>query len=179
MQTRTTPLRPNRLYWVWFVPATLLIILIVPALPPPYGGDGDVLSGAVGGLWAFAFYMHSRHAENARFMKELLSDFNGRYNQLNDHLQRALWHDGPFGPEARLKFIDYFNLCAEEWLFRQAGYIYDPVWTSWENGMRRYAKDPRVAELWEREKAEGWSYYGFELPLPDQASGGGMPPSFP
>ena len=39
-----------------------------------------------------------------------------------------------------LAFIDYFNLCAEEWIFREAGYIYDRVWKSWEAGMRHTLK---------------------------------------
>jgi hypothetical protein len=61
------------------------------------------------------------------------------------------------------KIVDYFNLCAEEWLFWRAGYIYDPVWVAWENGMKQFAKDPRVKELWLRERATN-SYYGFEFP---------------
>ena len=65
---------------------------------------------------------------------------------------------------SKLAFIDYFNLCAEEWIFREAGYIYHPVWESWVNGMRQYARDLRVAELWRKENQTN-SYYGFELPV--------------
>ena len=98
-------------------------------------------------------------------MKELLTDFNNRYNELNEALQKALWLQEPFSDETKLKFIDYFNLCAEEWLFRRAGYVYDPVWEAWENGMKQYSKDFRVRELWMQERNSN-SYYGFELPVP-------------
>jgi hypothetical protein len=60
--------------------------------------------------------------------------------------------------------VDYFNLCAEEHLFHEAGYIYDPIWESWRNGMKWYGTDPRVASIWAKERATN-SYYGFELPV--------------
>ena len=61
------------------------------------------------------------------------------------------------------KLIRYFNLCAEEWLFWKAGYIYDPVWRAWENGMKQYSRDPRVVAHWQKEQKTD-SYYGFEFP---------------
>src|SRR5436190_2837771 len=48
-----------------------------------------------------------------------------------------------FNETQKLEFIDYFNLCAEEFLFQRLGYIYDEVWTSWRNGMLQYGRDPR------------------------------------
>jgi len=126
-----------------------------------------ILSG-VAGLWALGFFAHRRHADDAKFMKDLLTDFNNRYDTLNNDLQRAIWRDEPFEPETKLSFIKYFNLCAEEWLFRQTGYIYDPVWVAWENGMRQYSGDKRVRDLW-REEQKSNSYYGFELPSGEQA----------
>jgi len=125
-----------------------------------------VLFSAIAGLWALAYYLHSRHADDAKFMRELLTQFNVRYNDMNEGLQKAVWSQETFTEEAKLQFIDYFNLCAEEWLFRKAGYIYDPVWNAWENGMKQYSKDFRVRELWAEERCSN-SYYGFELPAPD------------
>ncbi len=104
-----------------------------------------------------------RHAEDAKFVKELLTDFNQRYDSLGTDLQRAMQIDGAFDVDAQLRFVKYFNLCAEEWLFWRAGYIYDPVWRAWENGMKQYAPDPRVIALWKKERATD-SYYGFEFP---------------
>ena len=155
-------LQNRRLLWLIFFAGTIVLILVLPLLPLPYRSS-EVLIAAVGGLWALAFYLHQRHAEDARFMKELLTEFNGRYDQLNAELQSALWSKEEFGKETKLKFIDYFNLCAEEWLFWKSGYIYDPVWSAWENGMKQYGKDERVRNLWLNERGSN-SYYGFEFP---------------
>jgi hypothetical protein len=162
MAFKGSPLGHRRIVWPCLVLAIVALIVALPWLPPPYQTT-QVLLTAVGSLWALAFYIHGRHAEDAKFMKQLLSEFNARYDKLNDALQTAIWHGEPFTPEKKLCFIDYFNLCAEEWLFRQGGYIYDPVWTAWENGMKQYGKDERVWELWQKERATQ-SYYGFELP---------------
>ena len=100
-------------------------------------------------------------------MKELFQYFNDRYDDKNDELQRITAEDSrdrDLTPPQKLALIDYFNLCDEESVFRDAGYIYDPVWESWENGMRQFSKDPRIAELWEEEQKTN-SYYGFKLPL--------------
>ncbi len=122
-----------------------------------------MLTSCVGGIWAIAFYLQQRHAENARFIKELMTDFNARYDRMNGELQTSLWTSAEFRNEQKLMFIDYFNLCAEEWLFWQKGYVDKFVWNAWRNGMHQYAKDPRVKKLWMEELATN-SYYGFELP---------------
>lgn len=162
MKFRNTPLIHRRTIWPWFVGATAAMIGILPRLPAPYSAD-NVLLASVGGLWALAFYLHSRHGEDARFAKELMTDFNTRYDKLNNSLQGAIWTGERFSRESKLNFIDYFNLCAEEWLFWQTGYIYEPVWDAWSWGMHQYSKDERVISLWEEER-KSKSYYGFEFP---------------
>ena len=72
-------------------------------------------------------------------------------------------YDRPFESDTKIKFIKYFNLCAEEWLFWKAGYIYDSIWKAWENGMKQYGRDARVVALWQEERVSD-SYYGFEFP---------------
>jgi len=149
--------------WIVFALLTAVTVVVVPLAPAPYSGP-EVMFAAIGGVWALAFYLQQRHAEDTRFLKELLTDCNARYNELNDRLQTAVWSNSPFEDQARLAFIDYFNLCAEEWLFWRKGYIDRVVWDAWEAGMRQYSKDPRVAELWCVE-SNTKSYYGFELPM--------------
>ncbi len=163
MKFRTNPIRHRRNVWPWFVGASVLLGVVYAIVPASYR-SGSVLLTAVGSLWALAFYLHGRHAEDAKFVKELLTDFNQRYDNLGTDLQRAMWTDGSsFEADDKLKFIKYFNLCAEEWLFWRAGYIYDPVWKAWENGMKQYTHDARVIALWQEERATD-SYYGFEFP---------------
>jgi hypothetical protein len=157
----TRPVRDRRIIWFWCIGAAT-VILIVYLIVPPEHRSTSVLLTVVGGLGALAFYFHRRHAEDARFAKELLTEFNDRYDKLGSDLQFAIWRGGDFEKETQLQFIRYFNLCAEEWLFWRAGYIYDPVWEAWKKGMKQYSRDPRVVALWEQEKKTD-SYYGFEL----------------
>ena len=121
-----------------------------------------MLIAAVGGIWSLGFYLQQRHSEDARFLKELMSEFISRYNELNGPLQTAILSGEEFSKEARLKFIDYFNLCAEEHVFWKIGYIDDSIWDAWRSGMTYYGRDPRGRELWKSER--GPSYYGFDLP---------------
>jgi hypothetical protein len=162
MKFRANPIRHRRNVWPWFVGASVLLGVVYAIVPVSYRSS-SVLLTAVGSLWALAFYLHGRHAEDARFVKELLTDFNQRYDNLGTDLQRAMRIHGAFDVDAQLRFVKYFNLCAEEWLFWRSGYIYDPVWRAWENGMKQYAPDPRVIALWKKECATD-SYYGFEFP---------------
>lgn len=62
----------------------------------------------------------------------------------------------------RQVLFDYFNLCAEEYLYHKSGFIDSDVWTSWIHGMRVFAAAPRIRSLWEAELNAG-SYYGFTL----------------
>ena len=81
MKFRTNPIRHRRTLWPWFVGASVLLGAVYVIVPPSYR-SGSVLLTAVGSLWALAFYLHGRHAEDAKFVKELLTDFNQRYDNL-------------------------------------------------------------------------------------------------
>lgn len=159
---RAKPLQDRRNIWLWCLGAAALSLIFYLIVSPTYRST-SVLLTVIAGLGALAFYFHRRHAEDARVVKELLTEFNDRYDKLGSDLQFAIWRNGDFEKETELKFIRYFNLCAEEWLFWRAGYIYDPVWEAWENGMKQYGRDRRVVDLWKQEEKTD-SYYGFEFP---------------
>jgi hypothetical protein len=161
MEPKARPLRDRRIIWLASI-AGAVLILVVYLIVPPAHQNSSVLLTVVGGVGALAFYLHRRHAQEARLVKELLADFNERYDKLGTDLQFAVCRNGDFEKETELKFVRYFNLCAEEWLFWRAGYIYDPVWQAWQNGMRQYSKDKRVMSLWDAE-AKTNSYYGFDF----------------
>lgn len=162
----------RRTSWLWAVLLTVVAIYGVPKLPVEYSRP-EVLLAIVGGVWSWAFYRHKNHSDDARFFKELFTDFNARYDRINDRLASAMRNEKQFSAEEEQHFIDYFNLCGEEWLFYQAGYIYPAVWETWKKGMKQYGADARVAKLWQRER-ESESYYGFELP--DAPAVGGRNP---
>jgi hypothetical protein len=46
---------------------------------------------------------------------------------MNDRLQGAIRRPDAFTNAENDLFIDYFNLCAEEWLFWKGGYVYHAV----------------------------------------------------
>src|SRR5256885_3206788 len=154
-------LRDRRIIWISCI-AGVFLILGVYLIVPPAHQNSSVLLTIAGGLGALAFYLNRRHAEDARLAKELLKEFNERYDKLNNDLQLACWRESRFEEETKLQFIKYFNLCAEEWLFWSTGYIYEPVWRAWRNGMKQYAKDNRVMAIWD-EEAKTDSYYGFDF----------------
>ena len=58
---------------------------------------------------------------------------------------------------------NYFNLCAEEYLYYRKGFIYPEVWFAWRNGMKIFCGCPRICALWKTELQTN-SYYGFPIP---------------
>jgi hypothetical protein len=119
----------------------------------------SVLGGA-GGLTTF---LYAQHLQETRLFTELFQTFNERYNNLNRSLNAIAEAGGiEVGPETRQKLFDYFNLCAEEYLYFRAGYIDESVWQSWVRGMKVFADVPAIRNIWQLE-LEGGSYYGFSL----------------
>src|SRR5260370_17869008 len=157
------PLRDRRSVWRWGAAATIILGLVYLVTSSGYRSGRLLLVIAIGGLWALAIYLHGQHAADARLVKELLTEFNDRYDKLGTDLQFAVSTRGDFEKETELKFVRYFNLCAEELLFWRARYIYDPVLKPWENGMKQYGRDRRVVDLWKNEEKTD-SYYGFQFP---------------
>ena len=132
------------------------------------GVEGERLDVLVisSGLASFYFFHRQKLAET-RLMKELITEFNGRYGALNERLNLILEqgkkHPAPkLSPCERATLYDYFNLCAEEYLFKDLGYIDSRVWKAWDEGMQTYAEDSRICALWDQEKKG--SYYGFTFP---------------
>jgi hypothetical protein len=120
---------------------------------------------SVGGL-AYAIYsIQKQKLEELRLFKELFTDFNKRYDDLNDILNDiVLSKQTAQLTDDEIKHLnDYFNLCGEEFLFYQKGYIYPEVWTSWHNGMKIFIdNDKRIKKHWEQEKKSD-SYYRLDI----------------
>lgn len=77
----------------------------------------------VGSVWAITYFLHQHELEKNRFFLELFREFNQRYDRMNDHLQTLRGASAVLSAEDRALVIDYFNLCAEEYLFYRMGYI--------------------------------------------------------
>lgn len=160
----------NRRWYPWlFLSLSLAVIPFAYYLPSPEKQFAGLLPtfGLVGGFVAF---LYTQHLQQSRLFKELFTEFNQRYNQLNESLNaiRVRPEGSPLRDEDTNTLYDYFNLCAEEYLFFRAGYIDIDVWRSWCHGMQYFINDPEIRRLWEVELKSD-SYYGFTL---DEASQG-------
>ncbi len=124
----------------------------------------EVLYGAFGGAVSFAYFVQKQKLDETKLFRELFDQFNLRYNALNDELLLVLSGDpnASLAQKEEALLIDYFNLCAEEYLYFKRGYILPEVWQSWCNGMQQYYADPRIRRLWDSELVTN-SYYGFSI----------------
>jgi len=133
--------------------------------------------GFVGGIISYKFnknsiehFKQNEKIENDRMMKELFTEFNQRYDRLNNKLENVSnlsmkkWKS--LKSKKRLKYeavvIDFFNICAEEYHWHSEGRINGNIWASWSKGMNDIYNNSKVIQnLWEQEcKNEGYkSYY--------------------
>ena len=116
-----------------------------------------VILGLAGLFLTLIFNYHSRRMARDRMNKELFSEFNKRYDSLNEYLEEITQcckdlDDLNAYPNLRYKLNDYFNLCAEEFYWHTKDRIDKRIWLSWEEGMNRWYNDfPVIREAWEDE----------------------------
>lgn len=146
--------------WIWFLGALIvgsLIYIVLPEKP-----DGTIVVGAIGALWALTHFWHQHELEKNRFFFQLFVQYNERYDKLNNKLQAIQESTQDLTDDERKVVVDYFNLCAEEFLFYSRGYIPEDVWRAWRNGMNVFAGSSAFRESWEKERGSE-SYYGFDF----------------
>src|SRR5271156_2026924 len=78
------------------------------------GQHPELLIPAIAGFAAFVYFLYRQHLDEAKLFKELFTEFNRRYDALNDHLNTILFGplDGSLSPDERKHLFSYFNLCA-------------------------------------------------------------------
>ena len=143
---RTTFSLRRRNYYPWLFLAMIVtgygaIFLFVTAKFSP-----EFLLSITGAIAALVHFWYSQHNQNTDRFIGLFRNFNARYDDLNDKLNALLSRSGVLllsGEDKQLLY-DYFNLCAEEYLFFKSGYIDTEVWRSWLQGMRYFASNPEV-----------------------------------
>ena len=162
-----TPFRLGRRQsYPWWFAASATIAASVFYLLPPVKQTPELLLSLLGAIAAFFHFLYAQHNTNTERFVSLFKDFNARYDKLNDDLNRI--HALPPGaieaPQDIQHLCDYFNLCAEEYLYFKAGYIDAEVWSSWLKGMGYFAASNSICALWSSELDQG-SYYDFKLSL--------------
>lgn len=118
---------------------------------------------AVAGVAAFVYFLYTQHLQETRLFVDLFKQFNERYDKLNEKLNQIVsQQQSTMNLEQIQALNDYFNLCAEEWLYFKAGYIDPAVWASWREGMKFFLGSPDIRNKWTEELRQG-SYYGLTL----------------
>lgn len=115
-----------------------------------------IVLGSSGLLITLIYNYHSSKLSKDRMNKELFTEFNKRYDALNDILEEIVGKCNNLEelnkyPELRFKLNDYFNLCAEEYYWYTKNRIDKRIWISWKEGMNRWYKYPVVQEAWKDE----------------------------
>lgn len=144
--------------------STIVGVLAVISTWQFVGQNWQLALTVAGGALSFIYFVQKQKLEELRLFKELFTEFNTRYDLLQDRLVPVLLKtDGDLASDERLAVYEYFNLCGEEYLFYRLGYIDPAAWIAWENGMRSYMVNPRIARLWAEDSAAN-SFYGLRMP---------------
>jgi hypothetical protein len=126
--------------------------------------DLNAIAIIAGGVWGFAFGVQKQNLEEIKLFKELFEQFNARCDDLNDELNRIYLQPSDLSlKECEVKTLfKYFNLCGEEYLYFEKGFICPEVRRAWENGMKFFRQNPRIKKLWDDDLGCG-SYYGLDF----------------
>jgi len=118
--------------WVIYrycIPIGLIILVawLAVALRKQY--DATIVLSAVGGILLAMYSVQKQKLEETRLLKELFIEFTGRYDKLNEDLNRLLRksNDKEFAQEDIDLLYNYFNLCGEEYFYYKQGYIHPKV----------------------------------------------------
>ena len=113
------------------------------------------------GITSFAYFVQKHKLEELHLFTKLFKEFNERYDSLNEKLNQIISNDKELTPADKDTLFNYFNLCGEEYLYYEEGYILPIVWKAWKNGMKIFFSNEKVKDLWYKERPTD-SYYGFE-----------------
>ena len=160
----TRTVLPVSSFWRRYTAAALAGLVLVGLIIVIAAGlrDWAVIVSLAGVALSLIYFIQSQRLEETRLFKDLFSEFNLRYDKLNATPERAVGchSEECLTDEMKEVLVDYFNLCAEEYLFYKLGYIREEAWQAWLEGMRYYYENPRIRELWNDELKQD-SYYGF------------------
>jgi hypothetical protein len=147
------------IFLVVFVSLFTGILLLVPSAKQPV-----FFLPAVAAAAGFAYFLYTQHLQETKLFSDLFRQFNERYDRLNGDLNQIATAQrvSMLSEESKQVLFDYFNLCAEEYLYYKTGFIDQEVWRSWSSGRSYFESVPHIRDLWASELESG-SYYGFKL----------------
>lgn len=141
----------------------LIIIIILSMIQKAI--DWPLVITIIGSVLSAIYFVQKQKLEETKLLKDLFTEFNGRYSTLNEKLNEICFGDTSkqLSQAEKDLLYEYFNLCAEEFLFKIKGYIPKEVWEAWNNGMQIFFGNKRICDLWKEECTTN-SYYGFKPP---------------
>lgn len=134
------------------------------------GNDRVVLVGAaIAGTLGFYYFVQQQKLSETALFHNLFTAFNARYDKLNGPLAEISERANGLTAADRNLIVDYFNLCAEEYLFYKEGYIHRDVWRSWCRGMLWYLRRHPFRDIW-HDEVKSESFYGLSFAVIEQGA---------
>lgn len=129
--------------------------------------DGEVVAILFAAIATTYYSYLKQKIEDDKMFKELFVSFNEKYNGKTNDIFNELRNGSSAEGKVELSqkrvniIIDYFNLCAEEYLWYSKGRVPKQVWKAWRCGMIENISIPQVKEIYKKEvESSGESYYG-------------------
>ncbi|MCT2561859.1 hypothetical protein [Chryseobacterium herbae] len=149
-------------------PHTILFVLLFAAAITFYSTNlinANAFLGSLVSIGTIYYGSLKLRIENDLFFKDLFRSFNERYDaDLNDLINELrIEPTRILSPTEKNKIIDYFNLCAEEFLWKKKNRIPKDVWEAWRAGIHQNLEIHQIRELYaqETDSHKGRvSYYG-------------------
>jgi len=117
----------------------------------------SAIIGFFGLLITLVYNNFNRKMSNDKMQKELFTEFNARYDKLNESLYKIQLEcqtidDIENNSELKLKLMDFFNLCSEEFYWFYHKKRIDPmIWHCWQQGMNYWYNVPVIKAMWKLE----------------------------
>lgn len=154
----------------WWIALLTGITSVTVVLRAGDASRASIVGSVVAGVLAFCYFAQTQKLQEMSLFKELFTEFNRRYDDLNDQLIEIATIARVPDSSGRQVIVDYFNLCAEEYLWFSEGYIHREVWRSWCAGMMWYFDREPFRTVWTEERATN-SYYGLSLDIIRRGAG--------
>lgn len=125
----------------------------------------ELMFGLLGSIATLYFGLMKYEIENDRIFMELFKNFNSKYKtEYNDLFEKLKQNKNEKISENESSLIiDYFNLCAEEYLWFSKKRLPKDVWKAWKAGMMENLEIEQIKQVYFDEiKSERGrkSYYG-------------------
>lgn len=146
-------------WWIALLGALIGIVVVVICTT---GQNASLVGSIIVVALGFCYFAQQQKLAEILLFKELFTEFNRRYDNLDERLRQIATSGAPPNESACQTIIEYYNLCGEEYLFFAEGYIHREAWRSWCAGMLWYFEREPFRSMWERESATN-SYYGLSL----------------